>query len=100
MIQNFSSPICLSNWIILDFCVRITIDEGDEKLKKLKDEFGDEVYNAVTTALLESKEYNSHHWRYTVSELWNFKQGRRASLKEGVSYLLKQLKLQKRRRSS
>ncbi|VVA23051.1 PREDICTED: factor of [Prunus dulcis] len=79
---------------------KITIDEGDEKLKKLKDEFGDEVYNAVTTALLESKEYNSHHWRYTVSELWNFKQGRRASLKEGVSYLLKQLKLQKRRRSS
>ncbi|XP_021828616.1 factor of DNA methylation 5-like [Prunus avium] len=78
---------------------KITIDEGDEKLKKLKDEFGDEVYNAVTTALLESKEYNSHHGRYTVSELWNFKQGRRASLKEGVSYLLKQLKLQKRRRS-
>ncbi|XP_008223671.1 PREDICTED: factor of DNA methylation 1-like [Prunus mume] len=79
---------------------KITIDEGDEKLKKLKDEFGDEVYNAVITALLESKEYNSHHWRCTASELWNFKQGRRASLKEGVSYLLKQLKLQKRRRSS
>ncbi|BFG34122.1 hypothetical protein CerSpe_203960 [Prunus speciosa] len=78
---------------------KITIDEGDEKLKKLKDEFGDEVYNAVTTALLESKEYDSHHCEYTVSELWNFKQGRRASLKEGVSYLLKQLKLQKRRRS-
>lgn len=75
------------------------IDEEDAKLKKLKNEFGGEVYLAVSTALLEVIEYNPRG-RYAVEELWNFKQERSASLKEGILYLLKQLKLQKRRRTS
>ncbi|XP_059440371.1 protein INVOLVED IN DE NOVO 2-like [Corylus avellana] len=73
------------------------IHEEDEKLKKLKDEYGDEVFEAVTTALKEMNEYNPSG-RYLVPELWNVKQGRRATLKEGVAHLLNKCKLHKRRR--
>ncbi|RXI04369.1 hypothetical protein DVH24_038643 [Malus domestica] len=75
-----------------------TIDEKDDKLKNLKHEYGVHVYNAVTTALLELNEYNPSG-RYAIPELWNFEQKRRASLKEGISALLKQFELQKRKRS-
>lgn len=73
------------------------LDEEDEKLKSLKDEYGDEVFGAVVTALMELNEYNPSG-RYPLAELWNFKEGRKALLKEGVSHLLKQWKLSKRRR--
>ncbi|KAL9322881.1 hypothetical protein ACSQ67_010934 [Phaseolus vulgaris] len=72
------------------------LDEEDEKLRSLKEEFGDEVYRAVTTALLELNEYNPSG-RYPIPEIWNSKEGRRASLKEGVSYLFRQLKLKRKR---
>ncbi|KAM1276946.1 hypothetical protein ACFX2J_029144 [Malus domestica] len=83
----------------LDACFYAqTIDEKDDKLKILKDEYGVHVYNAVTTALLELNEYNPSG-RYAIPELWNFEQKRRASMKEGISALLKQFELQKRKRS-
>ncbi|BBG97979.1 Factor of DNA methylation 1 [Prunus dulcis] len=44
---------------------------------------GDEVYNAVTSALKEINEYNPSG-RYITSELWNYAEGRRASLQEGL----------------
>ncbi|XP_040361877.1 protein INVOLVED IN DE NOVO 2 [Rosa chinensis] len=65
------------------------IDEEDKKLKNLKTELGDEVYKVVTTSLMELNEHNSS-WRYRIQELWNFKAGRKATLKEGVAYILKQ----------
>ncbi|MCI96951.1 XH/XS domain protein, partial [Trifolium medium] len=34
------------------------LDEEDEKLKSLKEELGDEVHDAVATALKEMNEYN------------------------------------------
>lgn len=74
-----------------------TIDDSDKKLKQLKEEWGDEVYNAVTTALLEVNEYNASG-RYVVPELWNFRQGRKASLNEVIQYVLKQLKTLKTRK--
>ncbi|XP_040992288.1 factor of DNA methylation 4-like [Juglans microcarpa x Juglans regia] len=72
------------------------MNEEDEKLKNLKNEFGDEVYAAVTTALKEVNEYNPSG-RYIVPELWNFKEGRKATLKEGVLHILEKWRLLKQR---
>ncbi|KAF8396789.1 hypothetical protein HHK36_018422 [Tetracentron sinense] len=73
------------------------VDDEDEKLKALKNELGDEVCGAVKTALIETNEYNPSG-RYVISELWNFKEERKATLKEGVAFILKQWKTYKRRR--
>ncbi|KAF3450961.1 hypothetical protein FNV43_RR07050 [Rhamnella rubrinervis] len=73
------------------------IDEEDEKLRELKDHWGEEIYKAVVTALNEINEYNPSG-RYVVPELWNFKEGRKATLKEVISYALKNLKTLKRKR--
>ncbi|XVF83698.1 hypothetical protein PTKIN_Ptkin16aG0511300 [Pterospermum kingtungense] len=73
------------------------IDEEDEKLGDLKDEMGDEVYNAVTSALREINEYNPSG-TYIVSELWHYEEGRKATLKEGVTCLLKTWDNAKRKR--
>lgn len=83
--------------ITVDGNSREILDEEDEKLKNLKEEWGNDIYNAVTTALLEMNEYNPSG-RYVVSELWNFKEGRKATLKEVISYILKNMKTLKRKR--
>ncbi|GAB2269536.1 hypothetical protein Dimus_004456 [Dionaea muscipula] len=74
------------------------IDEENEKLKALKDEWGDEIYNAVVVALKELNEYNPSG-RYVVPELWNYKEGRKATLKEVVTYVFKNLNTLKRKRT-
>ncbi|KAL7264472.1 hypothetical protein ACSBR1_002430 [Camellia fascicularis] len=71
------------------------IDKEDDKLRSLKDEFGNEVYEAVIIALKEMNQYNPSG-RYPVLELWNFREKRIATLKEGVSWMLK---LDRRRRN-
>ncbi|KAI3878191.1 hypothetical protein MKW92_002087 [Papaver armeniacum] len=67
------------------------INEDDKKLRELKDEWGKEVYVAVATASLEMNEYNASG-RYPVRELWNYKEGRQANLKEVMEYVLQKLK--------
>ena len=63
------------------------IDEDDELLKGLKAEWGAGIFDAVVTACKEMNEYNPCG-RYVVDELWNFKENRKATLKEGViSYM-------------
>lgn len=66
------------------------IDEDDKKLKDLRSQWGEAVYGAVANALLELNEYNPSG-RYVVPELWNFKEGRKASLKEATQCLIQQL---------
>ncbi|CAN6902059.1 unnamed protein product [Brassica oleracea] len=73
--------------IQIDGIHKEVLNEEDEKLKELKKELGDEVFEAVTQALMERNEYNGSG-RYIVPELWNFKEGRKATLKEGVVYLM------------
>lgn len=73
------------------------IKEDDEKLKSLKTEFGEEVFTAVTKALMEMVEYNGSG-RYIVPELWNSKEGRKATLKEGVALILRQWKAKRAKR--
>ncbi|KAL8233565.1 hypothetical protein R6Q59_019665 [Mikania micrantha] len=73
------------------------IDENDEKLKGVKRVYGKDVYNAVATALTEINDYNPSG-AYITTELWNFTEGRRSTLKEGVLSLLKMWDSQKHRR--
>ncbi|CAH1432463.1 unnamed protein product [Lactuca virosa] len=79
-----------------DDCKEI-LDEEDEKIARLKAECDEGVYNAVVTALKEMNEYNPSG-RYPLPELWNNKQNRKAILKEGVEFLLKQWKLYKQKK--
>ncbi|GKE12813.1 factor of DNA methylation 1-like protein, partial [Tanacetum coccineum] len=74
------------------------IDENDEKLKNLKAEWGTGIYDAVVAAFKELNEHNASG-AYVVSELWNFKQNRKATLKEVISYILKNIKNLMRKRS-
>lgn len=63
-------------------------------MKELKGQWGEEACNAVVNALLELNEYNPSG-RYVVSELWNFKEGRKANLKEVIECLIQQMKANK-----
>lgn len=58
---------------------------------------GEGVYKAVVAALTEINEYNPSG-RYVTSELWNYEEGKRATLQDGVQFLLKQWKLHKQKR--
>ncbi|XWS11715.1 hypothetical protein CRYUN_Cryun37aG0023100 [Craigia yunnanensis] len=74
------------------------VNEEDEKLRNVKQEWGEEIYEAVVTALKEVNEYNPSG-RYVISELWNFKENRKATLKEVISYIVKSIKTAKRKRT-
>lgn len=77
--------------------MQIIIDEDDDKLRSLKQEWGDEIYSAVVTALTEINEYNPSGG-YTVAELWNYKEKRKATLKEVITYIVDRIKPPKRKR--
>ncbi|KAL0724435.1 hypothetical protein Bca4012_039034 [Brassica carinata] len=67
------------------------VDEEDEQLKKLREEWGEEVLEAVKTALEELNEHNPSGG-YSVPALWNSKEKRKATLKEVIEYMTLQIK--------
>ncbi|XP_021749550.1 factor of DNA methylation 1-like isoform X1 [Chenopodium quinoa] len=84
---------------VVDGKLQEVVDEDDSKLKELIDKWGEEAYKSVVNALLELNDYNPSG-RFVVSELWNYKEGRKASLKEAIEYLVQRLtaKSMKRKR--
>jgi len=77
------------------FSFQEIIKDDDEKLNGLRKEVGEKAYSAVVASLTEINEYNPSG-RYVTSELWNYKAGRRATLQEGVKFLLDHWKRKKK----
>lgn len=61
-------------------------------MKKLK-ACGEKIYEAVTEALKEMDEYNGSG-RSVVPELWNYKEGRKATVLECIEYVGNKVKEQ------
>ncbi|PWA47584.1 putative domain XH [Artemisia annua] len=72
--------------VAVDGVLKEVINEDDELLKGLKAEWGIGNVDAVVTACKEMNEYNPTGG-YMINELWNFKENRKATLKEVISYM-------------
>ncbi|KAL5205549.1 hypothetical protein ABZP36_033758 [Zizania latifolia] len=78
------------------------VNVDDDKLQELKRAWGEGAHDAVINALMEMKEYNIVGDRSIAYELWNYKEGRKATLSECVEYVfkkVKQLSVSKRRKT-
>ncbi|VVB16587.1 unnamed protein product [Arabis nemorensis] len=64
------------------------VDKNDKKLLKLKNEFGEEVYNEVVRAKLEIEGYNASG-SYVTLELSNYEENRKATMEEATDVMLK-----------
>lgn len=67
-----------------------TIDQEDQHLQQLRKDWGYEVYLAVVIALKEIKEYSMKE-RTTTHQLWNFEEGRKATLEEAICLMEEKL---------
>ncbi|XP_074289949.1 protein INVOLVED IN DE NOVO 2-like [Silene latifolia] len=76
---------------------KAVINEEDERLQSIRNDLGEEVWKDIITVMSELNECNPSG-RYPVSELWNLKEGRRATLKEGAEFILNKWKNQKKTR--
>ncbi|KAG2587013.1 hypothetical protein PVAP13_5NG090200 [Panicum virgatum] len=77
--------------ILVDGEEKDVVNEDDPKLRQLWTEYGDIVCNAVKVTLRELNEY-SPQGRHAVNELWNFREGRKATTAEVVNYIFEQQK--------
>ncbi|KAJ0623545.1 putative XS domain-containing protein [Helianthus annuus] len=83
--------------VAVEGALKEVINEDDELLKTLKAEWGSGIFDAVVAAFMEMNEYNPSG-RYVVNELWNFRDKRKATLKEVISYILQNKKSLKGKR--
>jgi hypothetical protein len=78
------------------------VNVDDNKLQELKRAWGEGAHDAVVQALMQMQEYNRLGDRSIAYELWNYKEGRKATVRECVEYMrsqVKQLSATKRRRT-
>ncbi|KAI3788060.1 hypothetical protein L2E82_00697 [Cichorium intybus] len=64
------------------------INEEDEKIVWLKGKCSELQYHAIVKALNERNEFNPD----CMQELWLCKEDRKASLKEGIDYIMQEWK--------
>ncbi|KAJ4849312.1 hypothetical protein Tsubulata_019114 [Turnera subulata] len=74
--------------------VQEVVDRNDSKLQGLRNAWGEAAYEAIAAALMEVNEYNPSG-RYIIQEIWNYKEGRKASLKEVIKFMILELKAYK-----
>jgi len=94
-LSSIEASIC-SEIIAHPHLLQEVLDGDDAKLKLLRFEYGDDVCNAVKTALMEINMYNPSE-RDLVPEFWNFRKGRKATIKE-VLYLFGHMEMTTKRR--
>uniref|UniRef100_A0A0E0JE08 Factor of DNA methylation 1-5/IDN2 domain-containing protein n=1 Tax=Oryza punctata TaxID=4537 RepID=A0A0E0JE08_ORYPU len=102
LVSSWQEEIKKPSWhpykiIMVDGEDKEVVDDDDTKLRHLWIEYGDDVCNAVKTALSEVNEYNASG-RYVVPELWNFRKGRKATMKEVLKYIFGQIETTSKRR--
>ncbi|KAF2948383.1 hypothetical protein DAI22_01g032900 [Oryza sativa Japonica Group] len=102
LVSSWQEEIKKPSWhpykiITVDGEDKEVVDDDDTKLRHLWIEYGDDVCNAVKTALSEVNEYNASG-RYVVPELWNFRKGRKATMKEVLKYIFGQIETTSKRR--
>uniref|UniRef100_A0A0D9UWQ1 Factor of DNA methylation 1-5/IDN2 domain-containing protein n=1 Tax=Leersia perrieri TaxID=77586 RepID=A0A0D9UWQ1_9ORYZ len=102
LVSSWQEEIKKPSWhpykiITVDGEAKEVVDDDDTKLRHLWIEYGDDVCNAVKTALSEVNEYNASG-RYVVPELWNFRKGRKATMKEVLKYIFGQIETPGKRR--
>ncbi|WVZ90890.1 hypothetical protein U9M48_037145 [Paspalum notatum var. saurae] len=68
------------------------LNTGDEKLQELERAWGSGARDAVVEALFEMKECGRLSDRSITYELWNYKEGKRATMRECVNYMSDQVK--------
>ncbi|KAM0909025.1 hypothetical protein ACQ4PT_015084 [Festuca glaucescens] len=66
------------------------IDDDDPKLRQLQLECSDNACHAMMAALSELNEYSPHRWEI-MNEIWNFREGQKATMTEAITCILEQL---------
>jgi hypothetical protein len=70
--------------------LREVIDDDDPKLRKLQLECGNNACHAMMAALSELNDY-SPHGRQIMNEIWNFREGKKATMTKAITCILDQL---------
>ncbi|TVU21927.1 hypothetical protein EJB05_31598, partial [Eragrostis curvula] len=81
----------------VDGIMKQVVDDSDADLTRLREEYGEDVCNAVKVALAEINEHNPSGG-FLMAELWNFSEGRRATVNEALKEVCRQLSKSRKRR--